>query len=84
MSLLDDEIQLKRLRLKLAINKHLKRWGKDYANVIYHQLRCDDPTFFNSVLNEMCTDGMFTKEDGRNGALILTYQEVSHASNLDH
>jgi hypothetical protein len=77
MSLHDDEIQLKRLKLKLAINRHLKRWGKDYANVICHQLRCDDPTFFNSVLGEMCADGMLTKEDGRNGALILVYREMT-------
>jgi len=83
MNLHDDEIQLKRLKLKRAINRHLKKWGKEYASQLYAQLRCDDPTFFNSVLDEMCADGILTKEDGRNGALILVYREmtpeVSHA-----
>jgi hypothetical protein len=42
MSLHDDEMQLKRLKLKLAINKHLLKWGKEYSSHLFHALRAGE------------------------------------------
>lgn len=82
MSLQDDEIQLKRLKLKLAINRYLLKWGKAYANQLQHILRCEDPAFYISVLDEMHAAGMFTKEMGGLGALILVYRDMTQG--VDH
>ncbi len=77
MTLQDSELLFKQLKLKLAINKYLRKWGKDYANQVFHVLKCDDLVFFNSVLNEMESEGMFTRETGRGGAVILVYREMT-------
>jgi hypothetical protein len=70
-NLLNDEIQLERLKLKLAINKYLKKWSKQYAVTLKQQLRCDKPELFNEMVDELAAEGMLVKETGRNGGLIL-------------
>jgi hypothetical protein len=81
MSLHDDEIQLKRLKLKLAINRYVLKWGKQYANQLYYMLRCDDMDCYQDVLAEMCVSGMLTKTLGRNGGLILLRIAVGNSTN---
>jgi hypothetical protein len=82
MSLHDDVRQFERLKLKLQINRYLLKWGKAYANQLQHILRCEDPAFYISVLDEMYTEGMFTKETGGLGALILVYRNMTEG--VDH
>jgi hypothetical protein len=67
----DDELQLVRLKLKLAINKYLKKWNKQYAVTLKQQLRCDKLELFNEMVDELAAEGMLVKETGRNGGLIL-------------
>ncbi len=76
-NLLNDEIQLERLKLKLAINKYLRKWGKEYANTLGHKTRCDNLELFTAVVEEMYAAGMLTKELGHNSALILVYREMT-------
>lgn len=82
MSLHDDEIQLKRLKLKLAINKQLRKQGKMYASQVFHFLRCGDPDFFAGVVEEMSLEGMLNKETSGHGALILVYRDMTQG--VDH
>jgi hypothetical protein len=82
MSLHDDVRQFERLKLKLQINRYLLKWGKAYANQLQHILRCEDPAFYISVLDEMYAEGMFTKETGGLGALILVYRNMT--AGVDH
>lgn len=80
MSLHDDEIQLKRLKLKLAINKHLLKWGKEYSSHLFYALRAGDSTVFNSVVDEMEQQGMLTKQAGSQNAVILVYQDMTQGA----
>jgi hypothetical protein len=77
MSLRDDEIQLKRLKLKLSINRYLLKWGKQYANQLYFMLRCDDLEFYESVVAEMVVEGLLTKSLGSKGAVILVCHDMT-------
>jgi hypothetical protein len=82
MSLHEDEIQLKRLKLKLSINKYLLKWGKEYSSQLFHALRAVEPDLFDGVVEEMVSQGMLTKQTGPQNAVILVYRdmtEVSHA-----
>jgi hypothetical protein len=83
MSLHDDEMQLKRLKLKLAINKYLLKWGKEYSSHLFYTLRAGDLAVYNSVVDEMERETMLTKQTGSQSAVILVYrdmtQEVDHA-----
>lgn len=78
-NLQNDALQLERLKLKLAINRYLRSWGKQYAVTIGHKLRCDNLELFSAVVDEMESEGLLTKETGRNGALIIVRCEASHA-----
>ena len=80
-NLLNYELQLERLKLKLAINKSLKKWGKQYAVTLKQQLRCDKPELFNEILDELAAEGMLAKETGRNGGLILLRIAVGNSIN---
>jgi hypothetical protein len=80
MSLQDDVRQFERLKLKLQINRYLLKWGRTYANQLMHILCCKDPTFYNSVLDEMFAEGMLTKETGGLGAVILVYRDMTEVS----
>jgi hypothetical protein len=82
MSIQDDEIQLKRLKLKLAINRYLRTWGKQYSNKLQHMLRCDEPAFYESVVAEMVVEGLLTKSVGYLGAVILVYRDISEVSHV--
>ena len=77
----DEELQLERLKLKLAIKKYLKKWGKQYAVTLKQQLRCDKPELFNEMVDELAADGMLVKETGRNGGAILARIAVGHSPN---
>ncbi len=57
-NLLNDELQLERLKLKLAINKYLKKWCKQYAVTLKQQLRCDKPELFNEIVDELAAEGV--------------------------
>jgi hypothetical protein len=81
MSLQDDEIQLKRLKLKLAINKQLRQWGRYYTNALRLQMRFDED-LYASVVDEMEREGMLLKEQGRNGAVILVYRDMTVVSHV--
>jgi hypothetical protein len=80
-NLLNDELQLERLKLKLAINKYLKKWSKQYAVTLKQQLRCDKPELFNEMVDELAAEGMLAKETGRNGGLILARIAVGNSTN---
>jgi hypothetical protein len=82
MSLHDDELQLKRLKLKLAINKHLLKWGKEYSSHLFHALRAGDLAVYNSVVDEMEREGMLNKQTGSQSAVILVYRDM--AQGVDH
>jgi hypothetical protein len=77
----DDELQLERLKLKLAINKYLKKWSKQYAVTLKQQLRCDKPELFNEIVDQLAAGGMLVKETGRNGGLILLRTAVGNSTN---
>lgn len=77
MSLHDDELQLKRLKLKLAINKHLLKWGKEYASQLFYALRAGDLAVFDSVVDEMERERMLTKQPGQRNSVILVYREMT-------
>ncbi len=77
----NDELQLERLKLKLAINRYLKKWSKQYAVTLKQQLRCDKPELFNEMVDELAAEGMLVKETGRNGGLILSRIAVGHSTN---
>jgi hypothetical protein len=81
MNLHDDELQLERLKLKLAINKYLKKWSKQYAVTLKQQLRCDKPELFNEMVDELAAEGMLVKETGRNGGLIVVRIAAGDSSN---
>ena len=81
MSLHDDEIQLRRLKLKLAINKHLLKWGKEYSSHLFHALRAGDLTVYNAVVDEMEREGMLTKQAGSQSAVILVYRDMAQGVN---
>jgi hypothetical protein len=81
MSLHDDEIQLKRLKLKLAINKYLLKWGKEYSSHLFYTLRAGDLTVFNAVVDEMEREGMLTKQTGPQSAVILVYRDMTQRVN---
>jgi hypothetical protein len=82
MSLHDDEIQLRRLKLKLAINKYLLKWGKEYSSHLFYTLRAGDLTVFNAVVDEMGREGMLTKQTGPQSAVILVYRDMTQG--VDH
>jgi hypothetical protein len=73
MSLEQDAMQLRRLKLKLAVNRKLANRRKMWANDCRLQVRCNDRELFASVVEEMVAEGLVTKEIGRNGALSLVY-----------
>ncbi len=79
MTLQDSELLFKRLKLKLAINKYLHKWGKDYANQAFHVIKScgGDLEFFNSVVAEMESEGMLSRETGKAGAVILVYRGMT-------
>jgi hypothetical protein len=81
MNLHDDELQLERLKLKLAINKYLKKWGKQYAVTLKQQLRCDKAELFNEMVDELAAEGLLVKETGRNGGLILVRIAAGSSTN---
>jgi len=81
MNLHDVELQLERLKLKLAINKYLKKWSKQYAVTLKQQLRCDKPELFDEMVDELAAEGMLVKETGRNGGLILVEIAVENSTN---
>jgi hypothetical protein len=66
-----DAAQLKRLKLKLAINKRLSRWGRIYATALTYQVKCTDRELFNEVVEEMAAEGLLRKEIGPNRAVTL-------------
>ena len=77
-NLQNDELQLKRLKLKLGINRLLNKWGRAYASNLACQLQAtDDLDFYNSVVDEMEAQGMLKREIGGRGALILVYREIT-------
>jgi len=76
-----DELRLERLKLKLAINKYLKKWSKQYAVTLKQQLRCDKPDLFNEIVDELAAEGTLVKETGRNGGLILVRIVVEDSPN---
>jgi hypothetical protein len=82
-NLVNDQAQFERLKLKLAIIRYSRKRPKDFARSIYLRLYCQSQELFDSVVEEMCAEGLFRKETGRNGALLLVrveaMQEVSHA-----
>lgn len=80
MSLHDDEIQLKRLKLKLAINKYLLKWGKEYSSHLFYTLRAGDLTVYSAVVDEMEREGMLTKQTGPQSAVILVYRDMSQGA----
>jgi len=80
-NLLNDELQLERLRLKLAINKYLKKWSKQYAVTLKQQLRCDKTELFNEIVDDLAAEGMLVKETGRNGGLILVRIAAENSTN---
>jgi hypothetical protein len=67
----NDALQLERLKLKLAINKYLERWGKQYAMTLKQKLRCDNLALFIEIVEQLAAEGLLAKETGRNGGLIL-------------
>ena len=77
MSLHDDEMQLKHLKLKLAINKYLLKWGKEYSSHLFYTLRASDLTVYNAVVDEMTAEGMVTKQTGPQNAVILVYRDMT-------
>jgi hypothetical protein len=76
MTIQDSELLLKQLKLKMAINKYLCKWSRDYATQIFQIVHCIDIALYHDVVNEMEQEGMLTKERGKNGALILVYSEM--------
>ncbi len=76
MTLQDSELLLKQLKLKLAINKYLCKWGKDYATQVFQVVHCTDIALYHSVVDGMEREGMLTKERGKQGASILVYKEM--------
>jgi len=70
-NVLNDALQLERLKLKLAINKYLERWGKQYAMTLKQQVRCDNLALFLEMVEQLAAEGLLAKETGRNGGLIL-------------
>ena len=77
MSLHDDEMQLKHLKLKLAINKYLLKWGKEYSSHLFYTLRAGDLTVYNAVVEEMEREGMLAKQTGPQSAVILVYRDMT-------
>lgn len=82
MSLHSDELLLKRLKLKLAINKYLLKWGKEYSSHLFYTLRAGDLTLYTAVVEEMTTEGMLTKQTGPQSAVILVYRDMTQG--VDH
>jgi hypothetical protein len=82
MTLQDKELLFRQLKLKLAINRYLCKWGKDYANQAFHVIKSSggDVGFFNSVVDEMEREGMLVKETGKAGAVILVYREMTEVT----
>ena len=74
-----DQAQFERLKLKLAINKYLFKWGKDYAVQVHNKNPWASDELFNSVVEEMAAEKMLLKETGRNGGLILVYHRMEAA-----
>jgi hypothetical protein len=73
MALEQDVTQLRRLKLKLAVNRTLTKMLKMYASDLRCQLQCDDKELFISVVDELTAEGLLIKENGRSGALILMH-----------
>lgn len=76
MTLHDSELLLKQLKLKLAINRYLAKWSKDYSTRIFQVVYCTDIDLFHSVVDEMEREGMLVKKRGKQGACILAYKEI--------
>jgi hypothetical protein len=60
----NDPVTIERLTLKLAINRHLRKWVKKHASVLANDLRRiaqEKPDVFNCVIDEMEQEGLLTK-----------------------
>jgi hypothetical protein len=80
MANLQHEEQLfKKLQIKLAINRYLRKWNKQFAQQLFHIVRCDDPALYGLVLDEMASEGLIVKEIGPRGALTVVYQQATEA-----
>jgi hypothetical protein len=66
------QAQYEELKLMLAINKYLGKWGKQYA-VQTRNIFNAPQELFDQVVDQMAADGLLRKETGRNGALILVH-----------
>jgi hypothetical protein len=80
-NLVKDQAQFERLKLKLAIIRHSRKRSKDFARAIYLRLYCQSQELFDSVVEELCAEGLLRKETGRNGALSLVRAETTE---VDH
>jgi hypothetical protein len=68
---------LKQLKLKLAINKYLAKWGDDYSTNVFGVTRVvTDLDLYHSVVDEMEREGMLIKKRSKLKALILSYREL--------
>jgi len=79
----NDPVTIERLTLKLAIDRHLRKWVKKHASMLANDLRGvaqEKPDLFNSVIDEMEQEGLLIKEIGSKGALILVYRSVTEQS----
>jgi hypothetical protein len=70
-----DTIQLTKLKTKLAINRHMRKWHRDYASQIPSVLRVDS-ALAAEVIEEMAAEGLLTKEISSRGALVIVYKEA--------
>ena len=76
MTLQDNELLFKQLKLKLSINKYLAKWGNDYSTNVFNVVHCTDVDFFHSVVDEMEREGMLVKKRNERKTLILSYKEL--------
>jgi hypothetical protein len=71
-----DAAQLQKLRVKLAINKHLFKWRRDYASQIPNVFVWAKPEAIAEVIEEMAAEDLLTKEISTRGALVIVYKEA--------
>jgi hypothetical protein len=76
MTLQDNELLFKQLKLKLSINKYLSKWGNDYSTNVFNFVHCIDVDFFHSVVDQMEREGMLVKERNERKTLILSYRAL--------
>jgi hypothetical protein len=75
-----DVAQLHKLKIKLAINKHLLKWRRDYASQIPSVFAWARADMITEVIEEMATEDLLTKEVSSRGALIIVYKEAPTGS----